>query len=387
MKFKKLFIANFVSSVTIVALLAVMVTPQLANAAAFTASKDTATRLEISALSDHTVVFTLPTGIDFDSTTQTDILRVDFPSTFATSGTWLASEFTLNDGTARTSVTPSQGAGIIDCTVAAGVNNFCVSIDTTAFIFSIKPSATWTASATAATVTFTIAGSTGNGTLTNPSSVAATNIDFQMCDETASCTTSFTNSHSSQIAYAIADSDRVSVTATVNSTISFDLDTATTDTESAAAYSVALGTLAIGSVNRSNGSINSIWTDLATNASGGAIITVLSTNSSLASTSVPADTVPSATATMAAGTANYGLCIATAGTLTAVSPYNGATCVDGAANTVGLVDATSRNILNSGGAPVAAGRAQIRVNAAISGVTKAHTDYTDTLTFIATGTF
>ncbi len=172
-------------------------------------------------------------------------------------------------------------------------------------------------------------------------------------------------------------------------TITFDLDTATTDTESATPYSVALGTLTTGAVARSNGSINSIWADLDTNASGGAVVTVLS--SSLKSTSVPGDTIPSATATMSAGTANYGLCIAsvsqTTGTLTKVSPYDGATCVDGAVNTVGIVDGTSRNILNTAGAAIVGGRAQIRVNAAISNVTPAHVDYADTLTFIMTGTF
>jgi len=172
-------------------------------------------------------------------------------------------------------------------------------------------------------------------------------------------------------------------------TITFDLDTALTDTNSTAPYSVALGTLTTGTVARSGASINSIWTDLDTNASGGAVVTVLSTT--LKSTSVPGDTIPSITDTMEAGTANYGLCIAsvsqTTGTYTKVSPYNGATCVDGAVNMVGLVDGTSRAILNSNAAAITGGRSQIRVNAAISGVTPAHPDYTDTLTFIATGTF
>lgn len=174
-------------------------------------------------------------------------------------------------------------------------------------------------------------------------------------------------------------------------TITFDIDTATTDTESSSLYSVALGTLTTSSVARSNGSINSIWIDLDTNSTSGAVVTVKSSNASLKSTSVPADTIPSATGTMAAGTANYGLCVASAtagtGTFTKVSPYNGATCVDGASNTVGLLDGTAQNILNSNNAPIITGRAQIRVNAAISNVTPAHVDYTDSLTFIATSTF
>jgi hypothetical protein len=178
-------------------------------------------------------------------------------------------------------------------------------------------------------------------------------------------------------------------TSATAATISFDLDTATTDTETGTPYAVPLGTLTTSAVARSNGSINSIWTNLDTNAVSGAVITVIST--SLKSASVPTDTIPSATATMAAGTANYGLCVATTsattGTHSAVAPYNGATCVDGAVNTVGIVDGTARTILNSGAAAIEGGRAQIRVNAAISGVTPAHNDYFDDLTFIATGTF
>ncbi len=174
-------------------------------------------------------------------------------------------------------------------------------------------------------------------------------------------------------------------------TITFNIDTAIIDTNTPPPYAVALGTLTTGSVARSNGSINSVWVDLDTNTASGAVVTVTSANASLKSTSVPADSIPSASAAMSAGTANYGLCVvaspaAVSGTFNRVSPYNG-TCVDGASNAAGIVDGTARNILNSSGAAITGGRAQIRVNAAISNVTPAHSDYTDSLTFIATGTF
>jgi hypothetical protein len=96
---------------------------------------------------------------------------------------------------------------------------------------------------------------------------------------------------------------------------------------------------------------------------------------------------------MAAGTANYGLCVAAStetvgGPFVERSPFNGATCVDGAVNTIGTVAAASAQaILNTTSLPISGARAQIRVNAAISAITPAHNDYTDTLTFIATGTF
>lgn len=175
----------------------------------------------------------------------------------------------------------------------------------------------------------------------------------------------------------------------VAGTITFDIDTDTADTDTNAPYTVSLGTLTTSAVTRSNGSVKSIWTNLETNATSGAVVTVVST--SLHSASVPTDTIPSATTTMAAGTANYGLCVAATsadtGTYQAVSPYNGGTCVDGAVNTVGIVDGTARSILNTSSAAMTGGRSQIRVNATISPTTPAHSDYTDSLTFIATGTF
>ncbi len=394
-KFIRLPLLKFASAVTLVALLSLMIAPSLALATSFTNSKDTSTRLKISTTADHTIVFTLPTGVDFDSTTQTDAIHIDFPTSFTTSGTWVAGDFTLNDGTARTSVTPSQGAGTIDCTVAAGTNNFCVAIDTTNMIFTIKPSSTWTASATGATVTFTIDGTATDGTLTNPSSVAATNIDFQLCDETASCLTSFTTSHSSQVAFAVVDDDQVNVSATVNSTISFDLDTASGggNGESSAPYNVAFGTLSTTDVKSSGTTdvVQQIVAEADSNASGGVVVTVANANgaSGLKSTSTPADTIPSADGTMATATTNYGLCVATSGLSgwSRAAPYNSGTCaVDGETNDIQALTTTGENILSTSG-PVASAHAEIVANASIDGVVKAHNDYNDTLTLIATGTF
>ncbi len=194
------------------------------------------------------------------------------------------------------------------------------------------------------------------------------------------------------LAIPIVDDDQVTVTATVDPSITFDIDTATSDTESAAPYSVALGTLTSGAVTGSNEStVNSIWLDLNTNASGGAVVTVKSANGSLKSTSTPADTIPSATAAMAAGTSNYGICVkantATTGTLNKVSPFNSTCTTTPSGNSVGAVTTSAQNIVNSNSLPISAGRAEIMVDAAISGTQPAHNDYTDTLTFIATGTF
>jgi hypothetical protein len=78
------------------------------------------------------------------------------------------------------------------------------------------------------------------------------------------------------------------------------------------------------------------------------------------------------------------------GSATAASPYNGV-CGDAGNDFVGGVDsAAPQSLLTTGGAPIdgtANATARIRVKAARSPTTAAATDYTDTITFIATGTF
>lgn len=367
-----------------------------AIAASMTASKDTVTRLKISTTADHTINTTLPTGVDFDVATQTDILRFDFASTFSTSGTWATSDFTFNDGTARTINAVAQGSGIIDCTVAAGANNVCVAIDTSAFIFTVKPSSTYTASATAATITFTIGGTSPNGTLTNPSSAGSASLDMAMCDETASCTSSFSSTHTAVDALGILDDDQVNITATVNSSLTFDLDVGTAGSENTSApYNVPLGVISTTDtkVSGATDGVNRIMMDLDTNAGSGVIVVVKNANGAdgLVSASVSGDKIPNTAATMSAGTANYGLCVIsvaqTTGTLSKASPYNSGSCsADSNTNDVKGLTTAGDNIVSSG-APLAGGRAQIAVNAAVSGVTPAHSDYQDTLTFIATSTF
>jgi hypothetical protein len=391
---------KFVSGVTMVALLSVSVLPQLANALAITSSKDTATRLQISTTADHSIVFTLPTGIDLDRAGNTDTLQVDFPAAFTLGGTWVAGDFTFNDGTARTISAVAQGAGTIDCTPTGGANDVCVAVDTTNNIFTIEVGASYTASATGATVTFTIDGTATDGTLTNPGSVAATNIDFKMCDETAGCPAGFTTVHSSQIAFGVIDDDTVAVTATVNSSLTFDMDTTAADTcgttETAAPYVVALGTITNSDtrISGATDTVNNICIDLDTNAGGGAVVTINNANgaSGLVSTSTPASDIDSSDGSVGDNTENYGVCIVTtsaaSGTFDDAGGYNGDTCAaNSETNNVQALSTVPEDILDTDGAPIATGRAQIAVNASITIAQPAHNDYTDALTFIATGTF
>jgi len=202
----------------------------------------------------------------------------------------------------------------------------------------------------------------------------------------------------------IIDDDQVTVTGNVDPTLTFnagmqDDATACDGTFSGNGGILALGVLTTGAVTSSDASsIDHICTRLSTNASGGASVTVRSANgtSGLVSTSVPVDTIPSATATLVAGTAGYGLCTGSAGgdsgndvisgsaSPTRSAPFN-TTCTN-AAHDVGGLTTSAQNLWTLSG-PSQNAFVRTYVKAAISGTTAAHADYADTLTFVGTGTF
>jgi len=333
-------IAAGVTAVATVGTMFLTVAP--AQAVGLTSTKDTLSREKVSVASvAHTLVTTLPT-VSTGTVIQLDYETPGFSSL------------------SQNGATGSCASGTCTLTVSAtGVLITCTSGPCSGLF---TQSGTWTG--------------------TNPGSAGSKSITYaQTSGDPVSGT----------FAIPIVDDDQVTVTATVSPSITFDIDTATTDTESAAPYTVPLGALTTAAVSGSDGSINSIWLDLDTNASGGAVITVLSANSSLKSTAVPGDTIPSASAQMSAGTANYGLCVSTlttsTGSATSVSPFTDVQCdTTPAGNIVGGLTGSTQNLITTTAA-VTAMRARILVDAAITALTAAHNDYTDTLTFIATGTF
>lgn len=179
--------------------------------------------------------------------------------------------------------------------------------------------------------------------------------------------------------------------------IIFDIDTESGggSGESSTPYTVALGTITTTDtrVSGTTDSVQMIVLEGETGAAaGGMVVTVRNANGSngLVSTSVSADNINSADGTMADGTENYGLCVATSGLtgFSRASPYNSGACATNSeTNAIHGLTSTGENILNSAGAPLTAGHAEVIVNAAISSTTPAHSDYADTLTFVATGTF
>lgn len=367
------------------ALFSLSMSPFFANdamAASVTQASDTLSREKASTASDHTILFVTPTGVASGNTVTLtfsggsgigSLVGADFDFAEGSTGTCSSASFT-EKGVVTSSPSSSQFS-------IAGASS-------TVTITSGGASATITPGRCVRlkiglNATDTTGSGPGTHQITNPST------------GTLTITIAGTFGDSGTISIPIIDDDQVTITATVNQSITFDLDTyatSTTSTETATPYSVALGTLTTGAVTGSNeSSINGIWFDLATNASGGAIVTIVSANGALKSTATPTDTIPSATAAMAAGTANYGVCAnrnaTTSGTLTKVAPFASTCGTTPASNTVGAVTTTAQTIYNTSGAPVAGGRGEIMVDAAISGATPAHADYTDTLTLIATATF
>ncbi|HTK59938.1 MAG TPA: hypothetical protein VL283_01905, partial [Candidatus Baltobacteraceae bacterium] len=146
-------------------------------------------------------------------------------------------------------------------------------------------------------------------------------------------------------------------------------------------------------VSGTTDSVNYVWLDLDTNASAGAVITVKNANgaSGLVSTAVPADDIDSASGAVSDNVENYGICSVAesdaGGNLDDLAPFDGACAGDTEGNTVGGFTGSFQPIYDTDLAPIGGGRAQIAVQASIGAGTASHNDYTDTLTFIATGTF
>jgi hypothetical protein len=376
--FKSSIFAKLASTTTIVAMLSLVIGPSFALAASVSTASDTLSRESASTASNHTILFVTPTGV--------------------ASGTNIT--LTFSGGTGISSLVGS------DFDFAQGSSGTCSSATFTeqSVVTSAPSTSQFSIAGSGSVVTITSGGATAtitagrcvrlkiglNATDTTGSGPGVNQITNPTAG-TLTITVGGTFGDSGTISIPIVDSDQVNISATVNQSLTFDIDTAITNTDTNAPYTVALGTLTTANASNSdNTGINSIWLDLGTNSSGGVNVTVVSSNGALKSTSTPADSIPSATGTMAPGVANYGVCVNTAtaasGTLTKASPFNGGTCTSGHTDTVGALTTAPQNIITST-TPIGTGRVEIRVAAENTTLTPAHNDYSDTQTYIATSTF
>lgn len=164
-------------------------------------------------------------------------------------------------------------------------------------------------------------------------------------------------------------------------TLSFDIDTSATDTETAPPYGAAFGPVLPATVINS---AETIWIDLDTNANSGAAVYLRSANSGLTS-SAASHTIASASADLGAVGSGYGAIGSTAtqlsgGPIGIVAPYNGTL------EEVGLLDGSLRSIFSSI-SPVVGGRASFLLKVKTLPQTPASDDYEDTLTIIAAASF
>ena len=170
---------------------------------------------------------------------------------------------------------------------------------------------------------------------------------------------------------------------TSNLTLTFDIDIGPTDPgETAGPYTVALGSLSAGSVTTAT---DKIWIDFETNGEAGGFVYVYDANTGLRSSALNY-TIDSSTANLTGASEGYGLqgssvAQSSGGPLAKESPY------DGTSENVGIVSSAIRVILNSSSNPIVAGRASIAVKAKISTTTPASSDYSDTLTMIASASY
>jgi hypothetical protein len=374
---------KIISSVVILSLLLPILgifSPSKAIAASVTTATDTLSRLAVSATSDHTIMFVTPTGV-----ASTQNITLTFSAGFTGIGSMVGADFdfAINSGGTCTS-----GSWTEQAVVTSGATSSQWNIAGSSQVVTITSggaSATVTAGRcirlkAGLNATDTTGSGPGSHQITNPGTV-----------QTATVTIAGSFGDSGIISIPTMDSDQVNVTATVNSALSFDIDVGTATGDNNTPYSVPLGTLSSGTVTHSdNSSIKSIYLDGTTNSSGGLNVSVRNANGAngLVSSSNASDKIPSATASMSAGTANYGLCVATS-TLTGWSKsgtYTTTCATNSSTNGVVALSSTAADILTSS-APLSNGHAEVVVNATIATTTPGHSDYTDTLTFIATSSF
>lgn len=170
--------------------------------------------------------------------------------------------------------------------------------------------------------------------------------------------------------------------ATVNPTLTFDIDVSAVDEETNPPFSVSLGSLTAATVTTAP---NKVWVDVSTNGTAGALVYVYGSNNGLLSTST-SNSIVSTTADLTAVSEGYGaryntVAESAGGPIQPVSPY------DGASDSVGVLDTTKRLIFDSSNLPVTSGRASFLIKAKASAITEAATDYTDTLTVIASAAY
>jgi len=328
------------------------------NAASLSTLSDTMSRLKVSEDSNHTIVFTTPSGVEAGQN-----FIITFPSDFSTTSVDYTDIDILDDATPLTLAgTPSGstwgaafgGTGNRTLTVTSGTG----TISTSSVI----------------TVTIGTNASGGDQAINNPTT-NGTKVITLAVDNSGTA-----NDDSGSIAIVIVTDDQVVLSATVDPSITFSLSANTS----------GFGTLLPGVVDTA-GTV--ITLSVGTNGNGGYIITVRDAGNgsnpglySVAASSIigSADSSYNATADLSSAPTGYGMQAAcTAGCTTGTdvnSDYRQGSDV------VGAFTIANKNVVTYSSATSSDHTITNTYKAKSSASTKAGT-YTDTLTYIATATF
>ena len=171
------------------------------------------------------------------------------------------------------------------------------------------------------------------------------------------------------------------IASTAQAALLFDIDIASSDSESAPPHTLSFGDVLPDTVTDSP---MQIWLDIDSNAESGTHVYIVSSNNGLTSANV-GHTISAVTGDLASIGEGFGaqaLSVAEAGggPLGASSPFNGSSSV------VGAIDTQFKQLLTST-SPINDGRASFILKLKTSGTTPSASDYGDILTFIATAAF
>ena len=168
--------------------------------------------------------------------------------------------------------------------------------------------------------------------------------------------------------------------ATINPTFTFSLQTTS---QSVPPFSVFIGQLNAGAVTTST---DKITATISTNSNNGGLVYLYGTNAGLKSTIAGNYNIGSVSNDLSSILEGYGargtsVTQTSGGPMELISPYNGA------GNNVGIIDTAKRVLSDSTSQPVSGGQTSFELQAKAKNTTPSATDYTDTLTVIATGSF
>lgn len=169
--------------------------------------------------------------------------------------------------------------------------------------------------------------------------------------------------------------------ATVGQKLTFDIDVSSSDTDTDPPFTTNFGDLIAGAVTSSP---QKIWVDFDTNGESGGRVYVVASNAGLLS-SRASYTINAVTGNLTSLSEGFGAQGSTA-TQSAGSTFSIATAYNLSSNNVATTDTTVREIFTVSG-PVSGGRGSFLLKAKSSAVTPAASDYTETLTVIASASF